>query len=76
MKYRKRHVLRFLKCCLPFCIFKIDGDIAKFVLNLFKNKNCLNISYLRQFLSYKKGRSLYENLVRHTASLFCFLCHE
>ena len=31
IEYRKRLVLRFLKFGLSFCIFKIDGDIAKLV---------------------------------------------
>ena len=44
-----RLVLGFSKCGQPFCIFKIDKDITKFVqISIYLiNWNCLNIQYLR-----------------------------
>ena len=61
--------------------FKLQNrtrDIAKFVqISIYLiNQNCLNILYLCKFLRQKKGRPLYEKLVRRTASLLHLLCHQ
>ena len=47
--------LEIFKMWSILCIFKIDEEIANFVqiLIYLKNENCLNISYLCQFLRYK-----------------------